>query len=102
MSRLARARKTFRTLLLKSQSGPSDPEETHAAFFYSPVRNRRKSQQVPCSRRALDKAALGGEDIDIAKAWAVGVVRLTLPVKSIGEDDIGKITIDPARGPFFA
>jgi hypothetical protein len=84
MSHLARARKTLRTLLSESQSGPSDPEETHAAFFYSPVRNRRKSQQAPCSRGPLDKAALGGEDIDIAKAWAVGVVRLTLLVESIG------------------
>jgi len=43
MSRLARARKTLRTLLLKSQSGPSDPEETHASRFLIPVRNRRKS-----------------------------------------------------------
>ena len=37
---------------------------------------------------ALDEAALGGEDVDIAKAWAVGFERLTLLVESVGDDDI--------------
>jgi len=36
----------------------------------------------------LDEAPLGGEDIDIAKARAVGFERLTLLVESVGDDDI--------------
>jgi hypothetical protein len=43
---------------------------------------------------ALDKAALRGEDVDIAKAWAVGFERLTLLVENIGDDDIVAYGLD--------
>jgi hypothetical protein len=43
---------------------------------------------------ALDKAPLGGEDVDIAKAWAVGFERLTLLMESIGDDNIVTYGLD--------
>jgi hypothetical protein len=46
---------------------------------------------------ALEKAALGGEDVDIAKAWAVGFARLTLLVESVGDDDIVADGLDVER-----
>jgi hypothetical protein len=46
---------------------------------------------------ALEKAALGGEDVDIAKARAVGFARLTLLVESVGDDDIVADGLDVER-----
>jgi hypothetical protein len=47
--------------------------------------------------KALDKATLCGEDVDIAKAWAIGFERLTLLVESVGDDDIVADGLDVER-----
>ena len=46
---------------------------------------------------ALDKATLGGEDVDIAKSWAVGFERLTLLVENIGDDNVVTDGLDVER-----
>jgi len=46
---------------------------------------------------ALDKTPLGGEDVDIAKAWAVGFERLTPLVENIGDDNVVTDGLDVER-----
>ena len=46
---------------------------------------------------ALDKTTFGGEDVDIAKAWAVGFERLTLLVESVGDDNVVTYGLDVER-----
>jgi len=47
--------------------------------------------------KALDKTTLGGEDVDIAKAWAIGFERLTLLVENIGDDNVVTDGLDVER-----
>ena len=46
---------------------------------------------------SLDKTTLGREDVDIAKARAVGFERLTLLVESVGDDNVVTYALDVER-----
>ena len=70
----------------------TDSAEVLRSESYSPG-----SVEPVAMLEALDKTTLGGEDVDIAKAWAVGFERLTLLVENIGDDNVVTDGLDVER-----
>ncbi len=70
----------------------TDSAEVLRSESYSPG-----SVEPVAMLEALDKTTFGGEDVDIAKPWAVGFERLTLLVENIGDDNVVTDGLDVER-----